>query len=163
MFHIKRIDYSRIEELLEMMRERAIWLNQNDKGMWALDKLTKDQIVKRYDEPELYISYDDNVKIGGFLLIHYDKNYWKDRIGDMALYLHKFVVRLGYGKKGYSDKMIEWIKIHAMELEKDYIRLDYMKDREYLKMMYKKNGFEDIEELKLANGDVIIKSEYKMV
>ena len=163
MFHIERIDFSRIEELLEMMRERAVWLNENDKGMWDLDKLTKDQIVKRYDEPELYISYDDNEKVGGFILIHYDKNYWQDKIDEKALYIHKFVVRVGCGKKGYSDKMITWIKLHAMELQKDFIRLDYMKDREYLKMMYRKNGFEDIEELKLANGDMMIKAEYKIV
>ena len=161
MFHIERIEISRIEKLLEMMRERAIWLNQNDKGMWDLDKLTKDQIVKRYDEPELYVSYDDKEKVGGFILIHYDKNYWKDRIDEKALCIHKFVVRLGYGKRGYSDKMIEWIKIHAMELKKNYIRLDYIKDREYLKMMYKKNGFEDIEELKLTNGDIMIKADIK--
>ena len=163
MFHVERIDYSKIDELLGILKERAIWLNQNGKGMWDLDKLTKDQIIKRYDEPEIYVSYDDKEKIGGFILIHYDKNYWKDRIGEKALYIHKFVVRLGYGKKGYSDKMIEWIKIHAMELKKDYIRLDFMKDREYLKIMYKKNGFEDIEELKLANGDLMIKAEYKIV
>jgi len=162
MFHIERIDNERIDELLVMMKERANWLNQNEKRMWDLDKLTKNEIIKRYDEPELYLSYDDKEKVGGFILIHYDKNFWKDRIGEKALYIHKFVVRLGYGKRGYSDKMIEWIKIHAMELGKDYVRLDYMKDREYLRMMYSKNGFEDIDELKLANGDIMIKAEYKM-
>lgn len=163
MFRVERIDYSRSEELLGVMKERAMWLIQNDKKMWDLDKLTKNEIIKRYDEPELYLSYAEQEKVGGFLLIHYDKNYWKDRIEDKALYIHKFVVRLGFGNKGYSDKMIEWIKIHAIELGKQYIRIDYMKSRPYLRSMYLKHGFEDIEELKQADGEILMKAEYKII
>ena len=66
MFHVERIDYSRSEELLGVMKERAMWLIQNDKKMWDLDKLTKNEIIKRYDEPELYLSYAEQEKVGGF-------------------------------------------------------------------------------------------------
>jgi hypothetical protein len=163
MFRVERIHDSRIEDLLGVIRERAEWLIHNGKKMWDLDKLNFEDIVKRYDEPEFYISYEDREKVGGFILIHYDKNYWKERIDDKALYFHNFVVRLGHGKQGYSDKMLEWIKMHAMELGKQFIRLDYLKDRGYLRRMYLQHGFEDIEELKLANGDIMMKAEYKIV
>ena len=162
MFHVERIGYDRADELLEIMRDRALWLNQKGTSMWDLEKLTEEGIVQRYEDPELYLAFDDRERVGGFLLLHADKNYWKDKTGDDALYIHKFVVARDHGGRGYSGLMLEWIKRHAGEIGKRYIRLDYYKDREYLRSMYRNQDFEDVEELSMPDGKIMIKAEYRI-
>ena len=162
MFHVEKLGYDNIEELLDIMREKAKWLIKNDRGMWDISKLNKEAIIQRYDYPELFVSYENKNKVGGFLLIEYDKKYWKENRDEKAYYLHKFVVKTGFGGKGYSQRMLEWIKDYGKENGKQYIRLDYYKNRTYLRNLYLRHGFNDVEELETENWEIMIKGEYKI-
>jgi len=45
MFKVEEIGYERIEELLAILIERAIWLESKDIKMWEVSKLTKEEIM----------------------------------------------------------------------------------------------------------------------
>jgi GNAT superfamily N-acetyltransferase len=160
MFRIEEIGYERLEELLSLLIERANWLINRNMKMWDISKLTKEELVTRYDSPKVFLAFEDQVIVGGFLLSVVDLNYWKECQTDNAYYLHKFVVKNTYGSKGYSDKMLEWIKEFGKG--KDFIRLDFVKDREYIRKLYHKHGFKEIEEVISDSGLVLIKAEYKI-
>jgi hypothetical protein len=162
MFHVEAIGYDRIEELLDIMREKARWLNSTNRAMWDVSKLTKEALIERYDFPKPFLGLEDKTPVGGFLLLDYDKNYWRESRADAAFYVHKFVVRNGYGGRSYSQRMLEWIKDYGKEQGKQFVRLDYSKERSYLRSMYLRHGFKDIEELKMKGGEVMIKGEYKV-
>lgn len=78
---------------------------------------------------------------------------------DKAFYLHKFVVDVDSSGKRYSDKILEWVKNNGKMNHKEYIRLDYEKQRDYLRKMYLRNGFKDIEIMHAENGYDIVKAE----
>ena len=136
MFNIKIIEYEHMDELINLWIERHLWLKEHNKEMWKLDQLNKASIIEKYENPKCYLAYEDEEKVGGFLLIEHDRRYWPDEMDEKAYYIHKFVVRTGCGGKGYSDKMLEWIKSYGRDNGKQYVRLDYEKQRKYLRNMY---------------------------
>jgi hypothetical protein len=161
MFYVEKIDYERLQELINIWIERQKWLEEKHNGMWNIDELNKECIIQKYENPSCYMSFDKKEPIGGFLLLERDSRYWPDNTEDKAFYIHKFVIGKKYGGKGYSEKMLIWIKNLGSIKNKEYIRLDYDMKREYLRSMYLKNGFRDIE-LKLIDGFQIMKAEYQI-
>ena len=163
MLEVRAIGYEELGYLLEMWQERSKWLRSIGEEMWDVSQLNAKSIINKYENPEFFIGFVENVQVGGFLLIEKDSRYWPDRMEDRAYYLHKFVVRLGHGGKGYSKRMLEWIKDQAEANGKQYVRLDYEIDREYLRKMYIDSGFRDIEILKKEGQSDIVKAEYRVL
>ena len=161
MFDVHEVDYEHIDKFIEILVERCIWLSSKNLGMWDINQLNKKAIIEKYEIPRCFIGCVDEVKIGGFLLIEQDKRYWPDKLSEKAYYFHKFVVKPGYGGNGYSDKMIEWTKDLCIADNKEYMRLDYEKHRSYLRNMYLKHGFEDIEVQIHNDGKEVVKAEWR--
>ena len=97
--------------------------------------------------------------VGGFLLVGSDDHYWSEKAGDKALYLHKFVVRLGFGGRGYSGRMLEWVKDFGRAAGMDFVRLDYQRGRGALAGLYLAHGFLEVGEMKNRDGDLMVKAE----
>jgi GNAT superfamily N-acetyltransferase len=162
MFHVDKIGYEQLDDLIELWKRRYFWLKEKNLEMWKLDQLNAESIIRKYEYPQCFIAFEDKVSVGGFLLLEKDKRYWPDNLDGKAYYFHKFVVDVDSSGKGYSDKILEWVKKHGRINHKDYIRLDYEKQREYLRKMYLKNGFEDIEIMHAENGYDIVKAECRL-
>jgi len=161
MFTVQETDYNNLDPLIELYKKRYEWLKNNKIDMWKIDQLEKDKLIDKYENPKFYIAYEDIEIVGGFLLIERDVRYWPVNINDCAFYFHKFVISIEKKGKGYSDKVLEYVKNYAKLMNKKYVRLDYEIKREYLRKMYLRNGFIDIEIIN-KNGVDIVKSEYEI-
>jgi GNAT superfamily N-acetyltransferase len=144
-FTVEPIAYERIEEFLEMLRERAAWLEALGQPMWNPEYLAKDAFIERYHVPACFLAFDGGEKVGGFALIEKDEDLWPDRLGDSAFYIHKLVVRKAFSGRGYAAKILAWIEDYARERGKDYLRLDYYEEREYLGKLYAGAGFRKVD------------------
>ena len=162
MFHVNQITYSEIDEYIDILVERCIWLKAHKIDMWKIEQLNKDSIIQKYENPMCFLAYEDSVSVGGFLLLDIDNRYWPDRYNDKAYYFHKFVIKPEYGGKGYSSKIMNWVKDFGLQNGKDYIRLDYETRRKYLRKMYLSFGFIDVEYLNQNKGFEIVKAEYRL-
>ena len=67
-----------------------------------------------------------------------------------------------YAGKGYSKLIIDWVKALGESMGKDYIRIDFNEEREYLRKLYYGNGFECIKRYKDESGKKIALAEYKI-
>jgi GNAT superfamily N-acetyltransferase len=162
MFDLKQIDYSKMDEYIDMLIDRCNWLKEHNIEMWKIEQLNKESIIKKYENPMCFLAYEDLVSVGGFLLLENDNRYWPDKLEDKAYYIHKFVVKTEFSGKGYSIKMLNWIKEYGKQNGKRYIRLDYETRRKYLRNMYINIGFVDIEYMNQNKGFEIVKAEYKI-
>ena len=161
MFYVKNIEYEKMDNYIDLLIERFYWMKKHNIDMWKIEQLNKDSIIQKYENLICYLGFEHTVIVGGFLLIEHDKRYWPDKINDNAYYIHKFVVKPEFGGRGYSHKMIEWIKELGRKNGKQFIRLDYETRRKYLKEMYIKHGFIDVEYLNQKKGFEIAKAEFK--
>jgi hypothetical protein len=162
MFSIVQLSDDNIEEYISVLKERYFWLKEQNLEMWKLESLEKKSLIERYVNPMFYGAYENKECIGGFILVDKDVRYWPNNIEDEAYYFHKFVVSPKYGGKGYSGSIIEWVKSFGRRNDKKYIRLDYQKKRKYLRNMYLKNGFNDVNEIKTNDGDILVLGEYEI-
>jgi GNAT superfamily N-acetyltransferase len=161
MFYVKQIEYSEIDEYIDMLIERCYWLKEHRIDMWKIEQLNKESIIQKYENPMCFLAYEDSVSVGGFLLLEKDNRYWSDKL-DEKVNLHKFVVKPDFSGKGYSTKILKWVKDFGKQNGKDYIRLDYETRRNYLRNMYLKSGFVDVEYMNQNKGFEIVKAEYKI-
>jgi GNAT superfamily N-acetyltransferase len=162
MFHVEEIGYEKIDDYIDLLIERFYWLKNHNIDMWKIEQLNKESIIYKYENPKCYLGFEDSVIVGGFLLIEQDNRYWPDKLEEKAFYIHKFVVKPEFGGKGYSHKMIEWVKELGIKNGKRFIRLDYETRRKYLREMYINLGFVDVEYLNQNKGFEIVKAEYKI-
>jgi hypothetical protein len=57
--------------------------------------------------------------------------------------------------------MLVWVKDLAARRGKDFVRLDYQRDRAYLRAMYLRQGFEDVGEKTTSEGKPLVLAEYR--
>jgi GNAT superfamily N-acetyltransferase len=162
MLSVGPIDYERVEEFLEMLRERASWLEAKGQPMWNPEYLEKDAFIERYHRPACFLAFDGGEKVGGFALIEKDEDLWPDRLGDSAFYIHKFVVRQACSGRGYAGRILAWIEGYARERGKDYLRLDYYEDREYLGKLYARAGFRTVDARTMPDGTRIARAQIRL-
>jgi GNAT superfamily N-acetyltransferase len=162
MIEIRQLKENQIAQYITVLHERYYWLKDHNLDMWDLEKLLKESLVERYKSPVFYAGFENNVCVGGFILIDKDEKYWPNNLNDDAFYFHKFVVSPRYSRKGYSGVMLEWVKEYGKEKGKDFIRLDYEKRRTYLRNMYLKHGFIDVNEMTTNEGHLLILAECEL-
>lgn len=137
---IHRANDPEIDTLIGIWRKRAQSLIDQDLMMWEMEQFTRGNLREKYASPEYYIGRLHNDVFGGFILIEHDERYWPGK-NDKAYYFHKFVVAEEFAGQGLSRAILDWVKEYGKKNGKDYIRLDFEEDREYLKNMYYGNGF----------------------
>jgi GNAT superfamily N-acetyltransferase len=160
--NIRKANDKEIKELLSIWINKAEELNNKNIGMWDTSQFTIDNLNKKYDNPEFYIRIKNREIFGGFILLEFDRIYWPENSAENAYYFHKFVVKTKFAGQGLSDQILNWVKRYAKDNKQDYVRLDYNENREYLKKMYTRHGFETIERMRNESGNLLIKAQYKI-
>ncbi|ERJ11507.1 GNAT family N-acetyltransferase [Haloplasma contractile] len=144
---IERIELDRINEFLSIIREIAIWLKDQGKEMWTLNKVNEAHFLNRFKDGEWYICYSGNEPAGVFILLKENKRWWTDQPKGESLFLKKLGVRRKYAGTGISTYIINWIKSEVKKRNMRYIRLEIFADVEFLDAFYKKNRFRLVKEV----------------
>jgi hypothetical protein len=164
MFSVQQLNGNRINEYIKVLVERFYWMKQKNKSnMWIIDKLNEQALIDRYKDPMFFGGFEETICVGGFILIEKDNRYWLNQMDDSALYFHKFVVSPMFAGKGYSKRMLDWVKEYGRLNGKDNVRLDYQKNRSYLRKMYISNGFIDISEIDVDESNILVLAETRIV
>ena len=162
MVEIEQIDYTRLDELLGLLRERSEWLINIGAPMWNPEWLIKESFIERYNNPLCFLAKDNANTIGGFILLEKDEIFWKDYPQENTYYIHKLVIDLKYKGQGYAGQIIKEIINYAKLAGKKRLRLDYYDDRAYLKKLYTGLGFVPVEILTMPDNVKICICEMKI-
>jgi RimJ/RimL family protein N-acetyltransferase len=139
---VKPLKNSQIPIYLDMLIERAKWLEKIKQPMWNMENLNPINFGKMYPNYKPYLIYKNEDVIGGFILLNKDDFLWTEEENmEKAFYLHKLVIKEEFSGKGYAEKSLELIKKIALESTMKYLRLDCYYDRCYLRHLYEKCGF----------------------
>jgi GNAT superfamily N-acetyltransferase len=145
-FYISNISEEQLEQFSSILKEAALWLENDGKGMWNANQLTINNLLKNNTVEEMYIGYINNEEAAVMILQEEDSLFWPGENKYESLFLHKLAIRRKYAKKGLSEEMIEWAKSLAKNLNKKYLRLDCAADRPKLCKFYENQGFEKVRE-----------------
>jgi GNAT superfamily N-acetyltransferase len=134
-----------LDAFCSILREAAVWLNNQGQEMWRQEQLSADNLLKSYAYSEMYLGYVDGAPASAMVLQEEDRALWPEA-GNDSLYIHKLSVRRKFAKSGLSSAMISWAKSQAAERRKKYLRLDCAADREKLCCFYEGQGFCKVDE-----------------
>lgn len=160
--HVEALPIERIEELLEILRERAAWLEARGMPLWDPAYLVEGKFFERYPGARPYLAFEGDEKAGGFVLLERDEALWAAEAADPAFYIHKLAVRPAFAGRGYADGMLGWIAGRAAEKRKRFVRLDYFEDRPALAALYARQGFRPVDVVTRPDGQRIVRAELRV-
>lgn len=139
---VRQLNKNQIQVFLDILFERAMWLESINQPMWNTENLNPVSFEKMYPNQMPYLIYQGEDVVGGFILLEQDKFLWNEEENNQkAFYIHKLVIKSEFSGKGYAEKSILLIKELAVQAGISYLRLDCYEDRAYLMKLYEKCGF----------------------
>lgn len=158
---IEQLDKNNIQILLDILIEKAKWLESINQPMWNIDNLNPVNFEKMYPNETPYLIYKGQEIIGGFILIDNDTFLWNEEENrEKAFYIHKLVIKSEFSGMGYAMKTLNLIKELAVQAGTLYLRLDCYGDREYLKKLYEGSGFYVKRKTVMDDGTVLLSYEF---
>ena len=130
-----------LDEIYELYNSRTNWFKENNIKQWSryID-IYRSEFPIAIENKNYYIFKKEHEIIAGFEISD-EPGYFND--DGQALYLHKVVVKVGYKNIGTYIFMVS--KHIAKSNNKQYLRLDCVKNNEKLNEIYEKHGFKFVE------------------
>ena len=147
--YIERINivHNEIDEAISVMKEVAKWGREQGFRVWLYEWLTSEELITEDARPENFcVRKVDGKTACAFILQNRDSEYWKDLLGDKAVYLHKFCVIREYAHRDMTKSVVE-----AKNGVK-YIRLDTGLDEKAVRKIYLNAGFKIVDIIDYDNG-----------
>lgn len=71
-----------------------------------------------------------------------DEQIWEERNADAAIYIHRIATNPTFRGQNFVTTIVDWGKVYARSLGKDYLRLDTIGENTGLIRHYTKSGFD---------------------
>ena len=80
-----------------------------------------------------------------------DPQIWEERDQDPSVYIHRIATNPNFRGQNLVGEIVKWVKIYALENQKQFVRLDTVANNLGLITYYTKCGFDFLGLLKLKN------------
>jgi len=141
MLNIRQIKEDEIDVFIEFLKCIAIWLNEMNRGMWNVAKLSRVEFLCSNNYNECYFGFLDDIPVASIILKEQYDFMWQNEEKVNALYIGKLGVSREYSGRGYARVMLDYANMMAQRKGKQYLRLDCYADRKNLCKLYEDYGF----------------------
>jgi GNAT superfamily N-acetyltransferase len=125
----------------EILAEVDAWVAALGTPMWELGEVDRDRVASEVSTGLFAIAWCNDEPAGTIKFQLEDDEFWPDRPGDNAAYIHRLGVRRKFAGGRVSTALMTWAVDRARELGKDVLRLDCDADRTSLRAVYERFGF----------------------
>ena len=151
---------NQFEEVSEILHEVAIWLENKGHKMWEANELAPKDVENQVKNGMFWLAKIDNEIAGCIRFQTEDLEYWDDVPHTDSAFVHRVAVKRKFAGKGVAIAMLDWAKLNAKSLNKDYLRLD-CDQREKLIEFYESQGFKFHSE-KIRKPYTVNRYEFKL-
>lgn len=125
-----------------ILAEVDAWVAQLGTPMWELGEVDQDRIAAEVAKGLFALAWSGSEAAGTVRFQLEDPEFWPDRPGDNAAYIHRLAVRRKFAGGAISTALMTWAVDRARSLRRDALRLDCDADRTSLRAVYERFGFE---------------------
>jgi ribosomal protein S18 acetylase RimI-like enzyme len=129
---------------IDILREVALWCEDNKMGMWKLGDLTKERLLSGVTDDNFLVGRIEEDNVCSMILQWSDPIFWPEAEENEAGYIHKLCVRRKYSGMGLSKKMIEYAVSECKKRGIRYLRLDTGWRKEPLCKLYEGLDFRKV-------------------
>jgi len=142
-FRVVNTTFSDLDFIYWLFEEAIKYQRKNNYPVWR----GYDKDVLRND---VECKYQYKILVGNdiaciFSLFYADPILWRDREKGDSIYLHRVVVNPRYKGQKQLGNILNWLTIHAKQLNMKYIKIDTWADNPNIIEYYKSFGFEFVE------------------
>jgi GNAT superfamily N-acetyltransferase len=128
------------DEVSETLQEVALWLENKGIRMWEANELAPIDIKNQVKTGMFWLAKVDSEIAGCIRFQTEDLEYWDDVPYLESAFVHRVAVKRKFAGKGVAIAMLDWAKLKAKSLNKQYLRLD-CDQRKKLTDFYERQGF----------------------
>ncbi len=140
------IDTDEILSLYEAARNLQV-----QKKMVVWPSFEKSFIENEINEKRQWKIMFENVIACNWVITFEDKEIWAEKDLDNSIYIHRICNNPKLRGNRYIDKIVEWAKVYATQLGKQFVRLDTLGNNTKLIEHYTSAGFNFLGMFKLAD------------
>jgi len=129
------------EEVANILREAAAWLEQQGTVMWRDDELLPVRIAGDVAAGLFFVAEQGHELAGVVKFQLEDELFWPDVPQGISAFVHRLAVRRRFAGGAVSSALLSWAVDRARSLGKDYLRLDCEAARTRLRGIYERFGF----------------------
>lgn len=130
-----------VDEVAEILREAARWLEESGMAMWREDELSPIHIAEDVRSGLFFLAECDGEAAGTVRFQLEDKLFWPDVPQDDSAFIHRLAVRRRFAGGEISSALILWAIARTHALDRRYLRLDCEAFRTRLRALYERVGF----------------------
>jgi GNAT superfamily N-acetyltransferase len=124
-----------------ILAEVDAWVAQLGTPMWERGEVDRDRVVAEVVSGLFALAWWDGEAAGTVKFQLEDPEFWPDRPGDNAAYIHRLAVRRKFAGGMVSTALMQWAVDRARSLRREVLRLDCDADRTRLRRVYERFGF----------------------
>ncbi len=128
--------------MADILAEADAWVAALGTPMWELGEVDAGRIAAEVATGLFAIAWHQDEAAGTVKFQLDDPEFWPDRPGDNAAYIHRLGVRRKFAGGRVSTALMTWAVTRARALGKDVLRLDCDADRLSLRAVYERFGFQ---------------------
>ncbi|HZY81962.1 MAG TPA: GNAT family N-acetyltransferase [Cyclobacteriaceae bacterium] len=124
---------------------------QTSKNVVAWPKFTLEFIENEIRQGKQYKLVVNNEIASNWSVFHEDKEIWGEKDKGDSIYIHRICTNPKHRGNNYMKTIIDWCRQHAIDIGKDYVRLDTLGNNTRLIALYQSVGFDFLGILRLTN------------
>jgi ribosomal protein S18 acetylase RimI-like enzyme len=124
---------------------------QQEKKMVVWPTFEDEFIAREVQERKQWKLLIDGVIACNWAIAFEDKEIWDLRDKNDAIYIHRICTNPDFRGNRYVEHIVNWSKIHALQMGKAYVRLDTLGNNTKLIEHYTSAGFDFLGIFKLSN------------
>lgn len=150
MFTIEKSLSNNLDIILGLYRDAVKYQKEKGYNLWP--EFEKSLIEKEIHEQHHYKIIQEDKIACVFSLLYNDPIIWKEKDKDPAIYLHRIATNPNFKGTGMMQLITNWAREHAIQHNKQYIRMDTWGDNENLKAYYINHGFKHMGQVSLPEN-----------
>ena len=124
-----------------ILQDAARWLAGGGRALWSEADVALEGVQRDTSAGLFHIAHDGEQIVGVMRFELEDSCFWPEIQPGTSAFVHKLAVRRAWAKKGVSSELLAYARARAQQLERAYLRLDCVADRQGLRKLYEGFGF----------------------
>ncbi len=124
-----------------VLQDAARWLAEGGRPLWSGADIGDERVLQDTTAGLFHVARDGEQMVGVMKFELEDAYFWPEVLPGTSAFIHKLAVRRAWAKKGVSIELLTYARARAQQLERAYLRLDCVADRDGLRKLYEDFGF----------------------
>lgn len=127
--------------IASVLQDAARWLADGGRALWSGSEIGQERVLQDTTAGLFHVARDGEQMVGVMKFELEDAYFWPEVLPGTSAFIHKLAIRRAWAKKGVSTELLTYAGVRAQQLERAFLRLDCVADRQGLRNLYEDFGF----------------------